>query len=83
MMDGLVEYLIYGAIGLLTLVLKSMWKKVDELRGEIEETKLDMVKRESENKELYHNIQRVDRNIDDLFDKIDCVLTDSLCNRKK
>tara|TARA_R110002167_G_scaffold116467_7_gene291597 strand:- start:3099 stop:3350 length:252 start_codon:yes stop_codon:yes gene_type:complete len=83
MMDGLVEYLIYGAIGLLTLVLKSMWRKVDELRGEIEETKLDMVKRESENKELYHNIQRVDRNIDDLFDKIDCVLTDSLCNRKK
>lgn len=83
MLEGLVEYLIYGAIGLLTVILKSLWTKLDALRCEIEETKIDMVKREGENKELYHNIQRVDRNIDDLFDKIDCAMAESLCNRKK
>ena len=55
---------------------------MDAIRNSVEQLKLDITKRELENRELFHNVQRVDKNIDDLFDKIDCVLTD-YCKPKK
>lgn len=76
------QYMVYGAAGIIAFLLKALWSKIDVIRTSVEQLKLEITKRELENRELFHNMQRVDKNIDDLFDKIDCVLTD-YCKPKK
>ena len=82
MVEDLMQYMVYGAAGIIAFLLKALWSKIDVIRTTVEQLKLEITKRELENRELFHNMQRVDKNIDDLFDKIDCVLTD-YCKPKK
>jgi len=83
MLEELLQYIVYGAAGILAFLLRTLWTKMDSIRTSVERLRLELTKRELENKELFHNIQRLDKNIDDLFDKIDCVLSDYKCNTKK
>lgn len=82
MYEELLQYVIYGAIGLGGLLLKAIWSRLEQQKERIDDISISLAKNEQQNKELYNNITRLDKNTDLLFDKIDELLDDIRnCNK--
>lgn len=83
MFDEVIQYLIYGIAGLGAFIIRSLWLRIEKLRDDIEDVRVEMAKQGKENMELYNNVSRIDANIDKLFDKIDQLLAEIKCSRKE
>lgn len=82
MLEELLQYVIYGAIGLGGLLLKAIWSRLEQQKERIDDISVSLARNEQQNKELYANISRLDKNIDTLFNKIDELLEETRnCNK--
>lgn len=70
----IIKYLLYVLVGLCGYMLRSHSRRLKEAEDKIQQLRVDLVKNSQQNTELYNNVQRIDSNIDKLFDKIDDLL---------
>ena len=82
MFEEIIQYLIYGIAGLGAFIIRSLWLRIEKLRDDLEDVRIEVAKMSQENMELYNNVKRIDSNIDKLFDKIDQLLAEIKCSRK-
>ncbi len=74
MFEQFIQYLIYIVLGLLGFIMRAQHNRVENIRRDIEQLKVELAKQDQQNMELYSNVRRIDSNIDKLFDRIDQVL---------
>ena len=82
MIEDLLQYLLYGGIAVLGMVLRTIWNRIEHQKQQLDQLAILLAKNDQQNKELYNNITRLDKNIDVLFDKIDELLNETRCNNK-
>ena len=77
MFEELLQYIAWAAVGLIGYLLKTIWSRLDAQKQQLDELSITLAKNGEQNKELYNNISRLDKNIDLLFDKIDELLDET------
>jgi hypothetical protein len=64
-----------GALSsLLVFFLSRQNNRVDRIEDSLNAVRIDVARQQQENKELHTHIQRIDKNLDDLFKKTEEVL---------
>lgn len=64
-----------GALSsLLVFFLSRQNVRVDRIEDSLNDVRIDVARQQQENKELHTHIQRIDKNLDDLFKKTEEVL---------
>lgn len=82
MFESLIQYILSAAIGLGGMLLRSIWNRLERQKGQLDELSISLARNEQQNKELYNNISRIDKNIDSLFNKIDELLDETRKSNK-
>lgn len=79
MIEDILQYALYAVLGIGGWLIRIQWQRIEDLREQLEDIRVDLATQSQENKELYSNVKRIDANIDKLFDKIDILLTEIKC----
>ena len=80
---AIIDILLGVVLALFGFIMKYIIGRVQDNESKIDNLRVDLAKQGQENQELYSNIKRIDRNISEIYKKIDELIITVRTNERK
>jgi septal ring factor EnvC (AmiA/AmiB activator) len=72
--SNIIDILLGVVLALFGFIMKYITGRVQDNESKIDDLRVDLAKQGQENQELYSNIKRIDRNLSEIYKKLDEII---------
>jgi len=79
----IIDILLGVVLGLFGFIMKYIIGRVQDNESKIDDLRVDLAKQGQENQELYNHIKRIDRNLSEIYKKLDELIITVKTNERR